>query len=919
MSKGRFARIRELLDALLEAAPADPAAWLLEHYRDDLDIHSAVLAAADETRVEAPQPPATRYFAEAGAGAPAFDAAALIETEIAGRFALQQILGSGGSGTVFQAQDRITGETMAVKVFHASALGGVVDPRREAATLRLLRLPGVVALHEDGIDAVGPYLVMDLVEGRPFPGAEGRLSWDALRTLALALLEVLSRIHWAGMVHGDLKPSNVLVDGEGRPHVLDLGIARALDDVEVRPLAGTPRYLAPELLMGGHPDVRSDLFAVGVLLADALGWVNGQPPAEHDAPDNVVRAVQALLARDPDARPGSVAEALAGLRGGVTNRHAVARARLAPLASLGDDAARRELVATLFAGPERWFHIPSDGAQQLLAEAAADAGAGAVLEHLDAWERAGFGRWEGDLFEIDRAGLQRAKWAWFSTPRPAVATEARPATKDALRLLVLAYLSPVELDDTTAAVVLGLPTEAVGEARRELARGPWLPDSSGTQARVWRLPPEALARIEGEGTALRARLADQLSTGDPLRLVLLSGPTHIARVPAVALDVATHAFEVSSQPDVALWACEAGLRALAGAADSRARLPLLEIVLAATILAPTPPAINALRRRLGLLPADPGVQFLERVAHAVDRAMRADHAHALDRAPEILEAPTPLLRRIVASVRLMVARRSAPVLDIEQRKLEAAIAAGHHELVPYSLSTRAWQAYIAQDHAEEARLQRQMTGIGSSPAARLRSWESLSSALLNAGDMEGAREAIEQGAILARDLRHPHFELAHDEQLRHIAYRSRQPLEPDLASVDLARRYANKLELASLATCEAEIAWRAGDLASARQLADLALEAHPAVRMVPWLYPMRALQALLPPGVPDDVLDQLVSEVLAHGDARVVVCAGALLARVPCAPREQLMKQVCLRAPEVGAPRDMPLFVISVSEALQGW
>ncbi|MGE0193932.1 MAG: protein kinase, partial [Planctomycetota bacterium] len=850
-------------------------------------------------------------------GAPAFDAQALVGTDIAGRFALKQILGSGGSGTVYEAEDRITGETRAVKVFHTSALGGVVDPRREAATLRLLRLPGVVALHEDGIDAVGPYLVMDLVAGRPFPGAEGPLPWAELRSLALALLEVLGRIHWAGMVHGDLKPSNVLVDREGRPQVLDLGIARSLDDVEARPLAGTPRYLAPELLMGSPPDVRSDLFAVGVLLGDALGWSTGEPPADLEAPEGVVHTVQALLARDPDARPGSVAEALAGLRGGVENRHAAARARLAPLATLDDDAARRGLLSTLFAGPERWFHIPSDGAQQLLAEAPADADA--VLERLDAWERAGFGRWEGDLFEIDRAGLQAAKMAWFNTPRPSLATEARPATKNALRLLALTYLSPIELDDPTAAAVLGLPPEAVGGARDELARGSWLPDTSGTQARVWRLPPEALARIEDEGAELRARLADQLASGDPLRLVLLSAPAHIARVPAVAVDVATHAIEVSSDPDLAVWACEAGLRALAGAADSRARLPLLELVLAATLLAPTPPAINALRRRLGLLPADPGVHFLERVAHAVDRAMHADYAHALDRAPEILEAPTPLLRRLVASVRLMVGRRSTSALAAEQGKLEAAIESGHRELVPYALGTRAWQAHLAEDYAEEARLQRQLTGAQVSPAARLRALETLSTALLNVGDMAGAREAIEEGAVLARDLRIPQFELAHDEQLRHIAYRSRQPLEPDVESVEIARRFASKLEVASLATLEAEIAWRAGDLARARQLADVALDAHPAKRMLPWLYTMRAFQALLPPGVPDDVLDELVSEVLAHPNPHVVVCAGALLARVPGAPREQLMEQVRRRAPEIGAPPDMPLLAISISEALQGW
>ncbi|MGE0193763.1 MAG: hypothetical protein AB7T63_17195, partial [Planctomycetota bacterium] len=118
MSKGRFARIRELLDALLDAGPADPAAWLRERYPGDADLHAQVLAAHEVTRTSLPRPPGTRFFAEAGPGAPAFDAQALVGTDIAGRFALKQILGSGGSGTVYEAEDRITGETRAVKVFH---------------------------------------------------------------------------------------------------------------------------------------------------------------------------------------------------------------------------------------------------------------------------------------------------------------------------------------------------------------------------------------------------------------------------------------------------------------------------------------------------------------------------------------------------------------------------------------------------------------------------------------------------------------------------------------------------------------------------------------------------------------------------------------------------------------------------------
>src|SRR6185503_2030572 len=110
-----------------------------------------------------------------------------------------------------RAVDSAVSSPVAVKLLRAGADTDPARVRREAAALRLVRVPGVVR---------------SLDEGLPFPGQKAPLSWPDLAPLVTALLETLARVHAAGVVHRDLKPANVLVTSDGRPVILDFGLSR---------------------------------------------------------------------------------------------------------------------------------------------------------------------------------------------------------------------------------------------------------------------------------------------------------------------------------------------------------------------------------------------------------------------------------------------------------------------------------------------------------------------------------------------------------------------------------------------------------------------------------------------------------------------------------------------------------------------
>lgn len=279
-----------------------------------------------DTRTQAPRPPRHRGL-----------------SVIADRFEILDLLGEGGLGSVYQTRDRHTGEEVAVKVVSASSSELEARVDREVRALRVLRLPGVVRLHEELSWGEDHLLVMEVVAGAPFPGPSpprderGRVRWADIAETTLALLETLGRVHDFNVVHRDLKPSNVLVDEAGRPTLLDFGLARgdALGETITKSNAimGTYRYWAPEQARAGRTDARTDLYSLGVMLFEALSgelprdlddpaYFMGAPGPPRslrelvpDAPWSLERALLRLLAADREERFESAVEVIQALRG----------------------------------------------------------------------------------------------------------------------------------------------------------------------------------------------------------------------------------------------------------------------------------------------------------------------------------------------------------------------------------------------------------------------------------------------------------------------------------------------------------------------------------------------------------------------------------------------------------------------------
>jgi hypothetical protein len=309
---------------------------------------------------------------------------------IAGRYEIAELLGRGGASRVHAARDLVTGARVAVKLLDAGAKDTSPRVRREISALRLLRLPGVVSLLDEGMHEGAPFLVLGVAAGVPFPGRTGVLRWDAIAAPTLALLEVLARVHAAGVVHRDLKPSNVLVDTGGRVTIVDFGIswgpALGGQVTSAGTIVGTPEYFAPEQILGESGDARTDLYAVGEMLYEALTGelphvaadfhellaikrARAPTPVRRRAPElprEVAQVVDQLLAMEPADRPQSAGEVLAQLFG----RHEAPHGAAA-LPRLGGAEMLDRLVAAASEGRSLDVSGPrGSGRSRLLSDAA---------------------------------------------------------------------------------------------------------------------------------------------------------------------------------------------------------------------------------------------------------------------------------------------------------------------------------------------------------------------------------------------------------------------------------------------------------------------------------------------------------------------------------------------------------------------
>jgi hypothetical protein len=259
------------------------------------------------------------------------------------RYALQRRMGTGAFGTVWMARDEHLERDVAVKVLARELVSGGRFEREARAAARLSH-PGIVTLYEAAVDDEGAYLVSELVLGETLDRVlhEGRLSDRDILEIGVALCDALAHAHEQGVVHRDVKPSNVLIPDSRRSHrtpckLTDFGVARVIDSDSLTmtgDVIGTLNYMAPEQAAGLEAGEPADLFSLALVLYEALSGVNPLrssaatrrsrpamtlPPLRRqrrDLPDPMARAIDRALRPRIDER-GSLRELRAGLAGGI--------------------------------------------------------------------------------------------------------------------------------------------------------------------------------------------------------------------------------------------------------------------------------------------------------------------------------------------------------------------------------------------------------------------------------------------------------------------------------------------------------------------------------------------------------------------------------------------------------------------------
>lgn len=267
-------------------------------------------------------------------------------TVLGGRYTLLAVLGTGGMATVWRARDEMLGRDVAVKVLspqHAADPGFLARFEGEARHAAAVSHPRLVTVFDCGVESGTPFIVMELVAGRTLRQVldeAGALPPGQAVAIAAAVCEGLEAAHAAGLVHRDITPANIVLNGGvlngGEVKVLDFGIARA-DGTRAATAAGTVvgtvAYLSPEQASGRPADPRSDLYSLGCVLFEML---TGRPPFTADSavglayrqvhddpglpsawrpglPARLDEVTAQLLAKDPAARPPTAAAARAAL------------------------------------------------------------------------------------------------------------------------------------------------------------------------------------------------------------------------------------------------------------------------------------------------------------------------------------------------------------------------------------------------------------------------------------------------------------------------------------------------------------------------------------------------------------------------------------------------------------------------------
>ncbi|WP_405613472.1 serine/threonine-protein kinase [Streptomyces sp. NBC_01508] len=241
---------------------------------------------------------------------------------LAGRYRLGEVLGRGGMGTVWRAVDETLGRTVAVKELRFPTSIDEDEKRRlitrtlrEAKAIARIRNNGAVTVYDVVDEDDRPWIVMELIEGKSLAEAvreDGLLTPRRAAEVGLAVLDVLRSAHREGILHRDVKPSNVLISEDGRVVLTDFGIAQVEGDPSVTStgmLVGAPSYISPERARGKKPGPAADLWSLGGLI---YASVEGCPPYDKGSAIATLTAVM-TEPLDPPKNAGALEEVIYGL------------------------------------------------------------------------------------------------------------------------------------------------------------------------------------------------------------------------------------------------------------------------------------------------------------------------------------------------------------------------------------------------------------------------------------------------------------------------------------------------------------------------------------------------------------------------------------------------------------------------------